>query len=440
MGQPNLRAEKQSELRDNINYFSLYNLEDYEFTYVTTEGINECITTSTFKIPQLISRMWATKLLGENPAVSLTQKDTPINDYFDQDIISQFYLGVHGLMAIGRVFIYPYMTKAGKYDYDILIEDRDNVKFYEQNGELQYLSYTKSEIMFEDGNPIPKLVTYEHYMENGAYYIKKYLINKTSEKREYLDGHDGTEPISKIKMLPFKVDLKLSFNDTPKPIWANAYMQIIDVYHTYTHMTGVMERLTPLVAIPGGTSNEQPGMVRGNEMATIIGGHASKVMTIIPGLDEQFKPQYFGGGYDPEPFLKHMDLILNNISEHCGLGHRALSYDQQLGVLKTATEVTYSHNDAMINKSLLDNTVNEFIRLLIKSYYYMKENTWLDDKDITITNEDSVFNSREERVKELQFEIINGIITEEYFLQEVHGVQDVSHMINKNRSLNEFGI
>lgn len=411
----------QKDYRKDVNYFALYDLESYEFSYTTTDGVTECTTTGTFKLPILISKMWATKLLGESPAIKI--KGTEVNESFDQDIISQFMEGVEGIMGIGRIFVNPYMNKNGELNYDIIIEDRDNVKFYEENDELLYLKYTKSELMIEDGQIRSKSVVYEHTFENGAYFLRKYVVG-TDRQRQYLDGFDGSNPISKEKMLPFKVDLNLSFTGLAKPVWANTYMLIVDVYNTYTLMNGVKERLVPMIALPA------PLAKRGPNNAKII-GNASKVFVQIPGLNQQLKPEYFGGGYNPEPYIKDMDVALSMISEHCGLGHRALSYDQELGILKTATEVTYSNNDKLINKSLLDKTVNEFVKKLLSSYYYMKENAWLTSKEIEITNEDSVYNSRAEYVQQLQYDLGQGVITKEFYLQEVYPDQNVDDIINQ---------
>lgn len=410
----------QTDYHKEVNYFALYDLESYEFTYTTTEGVRECTTTGTFKLPILISKMWATKLLGESPAIKI--KGAEVTETFDQDIVSQFMEGVEGIMGIGRIFVNPFMNKRGELNYDIIVEDRDNVKFYEEDDELLYLSYNKSQLMVEDGEIRSRSVVYEHTFENGAYFLRKYVVG-TDRQRQYLDGFDGTRPISKDKMLPFKVDLNLSSTGMAKPVWANTYMLIVDVYNTYTLMNGVMERLVPVVALPA------PMAERGRNSAKLI-GDSSKLFVKIPGLIQDWKPEYFGGGYNPEPYAKQMDIVLSVISEHCGLGHRALSYDQELGILKTATEVTYSNNDKMINKSLLDKTVNEFIKKLLSSYYYMKNNVWLRPKEIEITNEDSVYNSRAEYVQQLQYDVGQGIITKEFYLQEVYPDQNVEDIIN----------
>lgn len=404
--------------KEAINYYELYKQDSNEITYLTTEESMECFKTGTLRIPYMVSRMWTVKQIGELPTI--TVNDNSLTDIFEQDILQDIAKPVNALMAVGRVFIVPFLTNKGTYDFDVLIKERDNVTHFEKDEELQTLVYHRQEkIMI--GNIIEeKTIYYEHFMLKGAYFFKKYY--EDTNGRTFIDGMDGKMPIAKDRMLPFKIDLSLGFDSIAVPIWANAYFQIKDLYNAYTEMLNVMDRLTPIVGIPA--------MLGERNKVTALGGY-SKMFALIPGLKDEMEWKYFGGGYSPDAYIKHMDYILNNISQHCGLGHRALSYDQVTGTAKTATEVTYANNDVMINQALVNQTVYEMLKRLVASFYYIKNNTWLTDKEIEITFEDAIFNTKDAYIEQLKNDILQKNISLDFYLSEIYPNEDTTEIMGE---------
>lgn len=403
--------------QNEINYYKLYIKDSNKIDFMTTNETTSCIQTATLKIPMLVSRMWSVKQIGELPDISIYDQD--INEVFGEDVLKDIFKPVNALMGLGRVFLVPYLTNKDQLKYDIVIEEKDNVVYFEKDDELLMLNYNRKEKIMVAGKITTETVFYNHYIDNDVYYFKKYYLSKG--KIVYLDDKDGSLPISKEgMMLPFKIDLSLTFEDKGIPVWANAYRQIQDAYDAYTEMLSVMQRLTPIVGIPSALKSER-------EKVTSLSGY-SKMFALVPSLSDSMEWKYFGGGYSPEPYIKHIDFILNNVSLHCGLGNRTLSYDQVTGVLKTATEVVFSNNDLMINQSLINQTVNDMLARLMKSYYYMINEQWLDDNDINITFEDAVFNTKEAYQEQLKNDIIQKNISTEFYLQEMYPNQNIEEI------------
>lgn len=410
-----------------IDYYSLYMKDSNKVDFLTTNDSTSCIKTATLKIPMLVSRMWAVKQIGELPDITIYEQD--IKELFEQDVLKDIFKPVNALMGLGRVFIVPFTTNKDQLDYELIIEKRDNVVYFEKDNELQILRYSRKEKILKNDTVEQETVYYNHFIKDNAYFFEKYYLN--DNKKVYLDDKNGQTPISKEGlMLPFKIDLSLTFENSGVPVWANAYMQIQDVYDAYTEMLNVMQRLTPIVGVP---SNLTP-----REKITPLHGY-SKMFALIPGMGKETEWKYFGGGYSPDAYIKHIDYILNNVSMHCGLGNRTLSYDQVTGVLKTATEVTFSNNELMINQSLINQTVNDMLVRLMKSYYYMKNNVWLNDNDVVITFEDAVFNTKEAYQDQLRNDVLQKNISLDFYLKEMYPNENAKDIMGEGL-LNEMDL
>lgn len=413
-------------MRDN-KFWNLYKQEQNKITYKSTTG-NYCeFKTGSMKIPQLVSRIWTAKIIGELPTIKISNKQ--LDEVFDQDIMKRIDLAVNQLVAIGRTIVIPYQKKDESLDFYLINEFENEVEFVCQDGELVYLEYSLNETVIYNGEAKETQVMYKHYIDNGIYTQERYFINDNNIK-VYLDGLDGSVKLANDFMFPFFVDLTVNFDKQGYPIWSNAFYQIKDSDKSYTEMLMAMERLRPVVGIPSDLVNSDG---RNQELSSIDG--LSGMFTLIPGMTDDLEWKYFGGTFDPSPYTQAIDFSLNNISQQCGLGHRALSYDRSTGVVKTATEVTFTNNESMINQSLINQTVEILLKRLIKSYYYMLNSVWLTDNDIEVAFEDAVFNSKTEYLEQLKYDVVNGNITVDYYLSEVYKGVDINKIKGSNEGI-----
>lgn len=402
-------------------YYKLFTKESNTKTMTNSQNKVCTFETASMKIPQLVSRMWTTKLVGELPVVTVDDKD--LEEVFQKDFMRELDKPINALMGIGQIYIIPFLSVNDELKFDFVNEHEHKVKSVSEDDELVYLEYEFKEKLFTNDEVSEEIVHYVHRLKEDVYYHERYY--KKGEIKVHLDGMDGTKKIADTFMLPFKIDLTINFDKVGYPIWSNAYYQIKDVDNTYTEMLDVMERLSPVVGIPRDHTDE-----RGDGTAVL--GSDSRLFQLIKGINDDTPWQYFGGGFSPEPFIKTMDFILNNVSEHCGLGHRTLSYDQVKGMVKTATEVTFSQNDLMINQSLINQTVEYLIKRLTKSFYYIQNAKWLTDGEIAVVFEDAVFNTKEEYINQLKYDVGMGNISKEFYLQEVYADKDIKLIVGSD--------
>lgn len=408
-------------------YYTLFTKESNTKTMTNSQDKVCTFETASMKIPQLVSRMWTTRLVGELPAVTVAKKN--LEETFQKDFMRELDKPINALMGIGQIYVIPFLSAKDELKFDFVNENEHKVESVSEGDELVYLKYEFKEKLYINDEVSEEVVYYVHRLKEGVYYHQRYY--QKEEIKVYLDGMDGTKKIADTFMLPFKIDLTINFDKIGYPIWSNAYYQIKDVDNTYTEMLDVMERLSPVVGIPRDHTSER-------EDGTTVLGSDSRLFQLIKGINDETEWKYFGGGFDPKPFIEAMDFILNNVSEHCGLGHRRLSYDQVKGTVKTATEVTFSQNDLMINQSLINQTIEYLIKRLTKSFYYIKNAKWLTDDDIEVVFEDAVFNTKEEYIKQLQYDVAMGNINKEFYLEEVYKDKDIEKIIGSGEDGTTF--
>ena len=379
---------------------------------------------ATLNLPKTISRIWTVKQISELPAVKINGVE--YEEVFNQAILKNIDVPVNKLLALGSIFVVPYLNKKGQVIYDVIADDDtiNYLDYYIQDEELQYLIYVKSEKVMFEGQPKMVNMKYEHYIKDGVYYFKQYYtINSTY----YVNSNDGTIPISNEKMLPFKVDLRINADSVGTPIWANAANMIEDCNKTYFEMMNAMELLRPVVGIPQALAGSS---ARSNDEITAMSDY-HRLFMVVPGLEGLNEWKYFGGTYDPTPYIATLNAQLSDVSMQCGFGRKYLSYDEA-GGLRTAKEVVFSQNDTFINQLMINQVIEYLIKRLMISSYHLLNNLFLEDEQVEVIFEDSVFNTREEYMAQLEFDRSLGVINNEFYLQERYPQEKVEDIIARN--------
>ncbi|MFV0395337.1 MAG: hypothetical protein ACK5LC_13240, partial [Coprobacillaceae bacterium] len=316
-----------------LSWFDMYSMATMCSQFLTGGGTLVDFKTATLNLPKTISRIWTVKQVSELPAIKINEKE--YSEVLGKDMLSDIAVPVNKLLALGTMFIIPMMNKKEEIVYDVIVDD-DSITYldyYCEDDELKYLIYVRSErIMGIDNKSKMVNMRYEHYIDSSKVYrFEQYYYDN---KKIYVNDNDGIKPISNDMMLPFKVDLRINADGYGMPIWANACNLIEDCNKTYHEMMNSMELLRPVVGIPSGLTTASG---RGNEDIRTISKY-NRMFAVIPGLDELKDWQYFGGTYDPAPYINTLNAQLSDVSLQCGFGRRYLSYDEQ-GGLKTAKEV-----------------------------------------------------------------------------------------------------
>lgn len=416
-------------LNQNVNnWYALFTERNNVKTYTLNTGYETEFKTASLLIPQLVTRMWVTKQVGELPNIKISDKS--VEETFKNNVNLNFIDPVSSLLGIGVVIVVPKVSLKGDLSFDVVNPYTQSCEFYEEDGELIFLKYkSKQNVLVSDSVECVN-VDNIHKMHEGAYFMEKFYIKKNGMKI-YIDGQDGTKPISKEKMLPFMKKLSINFDNEEEPIWVNAVEQIKDCNDIYTEMLDVMQRLAPIVAIPHelkDLSNRDSAQGKTNDVPFVL-DKQSRLFSYIPGLTDT-EMKYFGGGFDPTAYINALDFVLNNVSVHCGLGHKALSYDRSVGAVKTATEVSYTNNDQMINQSLINQTVGDVIKRLIEAYVYIETSKWGDNVEVIF--EDAVFNTKQDYQNQLRNDMMDGHINKEFYLGEMYPDKTIDDIINNS--------
>lgn len=404
-----------------INWNSIYTQGTYKSSFLGGGGKLLEFKSATLNLPKLISRIWTIKQVSELPMIKIN--DVDVDEIFNQAVLKDIAVPINKLLALGTIFVVPYVNTRNELTYETIAQD-DNItalSHYSIDDELVFLKYTRSEKLFIDNEVVIKQVTTHHYMADNVYYCQRYY--EENNKRYYLDDMDGKQPISNDKMLPFKVELRINADAYGLPIYANAVNLIEDCNKTYHEMINAMELLRPIVAIPQSLASSSE---RNNDDVAMISNY-HRVFAIIPGMDaSETDWKYFGGNFNPNGYIEALNNQLSDVSIQCGFGRKYLSYDKQDG-MKTATEVIFSQNDMFVSQLMINQTMALLIKRLISSFYYLRFKTFNEEIDVVF--EDSVYNSETEYFKCLEFDVMNGLISKEFYLKERYPNQNIEDII-----------
>lgn len=410
-----MTTDNTKERVDNYKWHDYFTQEEREIAYMVGDGTKEKFCTATLGIPRLITKTHATKQIGEVPTVTVNDDDYSEKFQDNSALINTFF-------GYGTIFVFPFLNGLGDLDIEIIKYDDEyhDIIYVEENGRLVLVTYNKNETLMIDTEPQVKTVYYKHYLEKDAYYFLKFYRD-TNDNTVYLEGHDGKQPTCKGgKMLITKQQLRLNNVEKGVPVYAEAIKLINDADRTYTEMLNAQDLLRPIVGIPhaliGSTVRDEA--VKAN--SPIVMSEYSRLFAVIPGMKEtQLDWKYFGGTYDPKPYIETLNVILDLVSKKSGLGARYLSYDNQQGGLRTAKEVVYSQNEAFINQALLNQSVDQVIYDIAWGFWKLNGN--LDNTSepkIVVEMQDSVFNTTDDYYAALDLMMTDGLLDPVQYLIE----------------------
>lgn len=408
-----------------INIHDFYNKAEITTDYLTGEGTPCTFSSGTLSLPKLISRIWTTRQVGELPTVTVGDKSIQ-EDMFPNDILKDIAPLVNKLMAYGKVIVVPYTNTLGEIAFDVMSEYDNSVKYFQTDGNLEQLEYRVLTEFLVDKVIKTKTVYHIYYKEGNSFYYQRYF--KENKGIVYLNDpngnpYNGSSPISEDEMPPFIINLRLNADSLGLPVYYNAIKNIEDSDKTYHEMLNVMELLRPIVGIPQallGSDN------RNEKKFTVSSVH--RMFAYIPGMSEIMDWKYFGGTFDPTPYLNALDVQLNLVSIHSGLGHRFLSFDRNTGGTKTATEVSYGQQDLFINQVMINQTINELLIKMVRSSWQILNDEWLDAKNIKVKFEDSIYNNVLEYRAQLTHDRATKEINQEWYLSQMYPSEKVKEI------------
>ena len=411
-------------MTENKTWFQKYSDGTYCSKFLTGAGSHVNFKTASLNLPKTISRIWTVKQVSELPSVKINNKLQ--DEMFEQDLLKDIAVPVNKLLALGTIFVIPTLNQKLGITYDVIVEDDSIIEldYFIEDDELLYLTYARTEKIMLDGKPQETKVVYRHYIQDNVYYFEQYF--EKDNNKIYLNDHDGSKPISNDRMLPFKIDLRINADSIAMPIWANASTLIDDCNKTYHEMMNEMELQRSIVGIPQSLVSQSDRTNK--DVLTMSEYH--RVFAIIPGLDGEMNDwKYFGGNFDPKPYIETLNMQLCDVSIQCGFDRKYLAYTSDGGA-KTAKEVIFSKHDTFVNQNMINQTMETLLKRLFISCYYLKFGEFPKDEIIEIEFEDSVFNSRDEYMQQLEVDYMNGAITREFYLRERYPQENIDEIIN----------
>lgn len=303
----------------------------------------------TARYPYMVVNQMVTKVLSEEPKVTIGKKD--VEELQDID----YRKGMASVMGYGQVVVVPYMVDSKLY-YDVLPScDTD---FVSDNGELKYLSYMREIAVYDTKYKewTKEVLVCEHRIEEGNYY--------------YYENNVLINSYSTDVMAPKLINNQNIIN-TGQPIYATATGIIQDLNINDLHKKIDREISKKEVLIPSNMveadnrRDEQKGTTK-NKIGYVNG---SRKYRIIPGVStDNQQPIYIDGKFDPQSYGYDKNQNLHMLGIQCGFGAKYFSYDQQSSGMKTATEIYSEQSDLYQSKKMHDKSLGEIIKTLYRGY------------------------------------------------------------------------
>lgn len=303
----------------------------------------------TARYPYMVVNQMVTKVLSEEPKVTIGKKD--VEELQDID----YRKGMASVMGYGQVVVIPYMVDSKLY-YDVLPScDTD---FVSDNGELKYLSYMREIAVYDTKYKewTKEVLVCEHRIEEGNYY--------------YYENNVLINSYSTDVMAPKLINNQNIIN-TGQPIYATATGIIQDLNINDLHKKIDREISKKEVLIPSNMveadnrRDEQKGTTK-NKIGYVNG---SRKYRIIPGVStDNQQPIYIDGKFDPQSYGYDKNQNLHMLGIQCGFGAKYFSYDQQSSGMKTATEIYSEQSDLYQSKKMHDKSLGEIIKTLYRGY------------------------------------------------------------------------
>lgn len=370
-------------------------------------NINQVFTSERNMLPKIIVDTWKTRLLSELPTITDKSKNNllpTVEPYLDKIVFN--------LLAWGEMFTLPLKINGNWIIQIINNYSNSKVSYTENNTDIVEFSYTTTEKRLRNNEYVSIEITnvYE-YVNNVQYYWQ--VIDGTKQNETILSN----QPVVKRHLLTFNSDC------IGEPIYSSACTQIQGADLTLARMNMEEEVNKTEVGIPLGRmiSNE----VRSINKALVL--PKSNKYVQLPG-DENSENIYSGGKFNPEPYIKALNIKLNTISMLVGFGHRYLSYDESNSGVTTAKGVGANLNTLYASKEKLQQIISGVIIGIIHTLGSVEQGAYRNisyykfstSEEIDVMWKDNVFTTEDEKRDNLFKDYEIGIISKEYYLKEAY--------------------
>lgn len=370
-------------------------------------NINQVFTSERNMLPKIIVDTWKTRLLSELPTITDKSKNNllpTVEPYLDKIVFN--------LLAWGEMFTLPLKINGNWIIQIINNYSNSKVSYSENNTDIVEFSYTTTEKRLRNNEYVSIEITnvYE-YVNNVQYYWQ--VIDGTKQNETILSN----QPVVKRHLLTFNSDC------IGEPIYSSACTQIQGADLTLARMNMEEEVNKTEVGIPLGRmiSNE----VRSINKALVL--PKSNKYVQLPG-DENSENIYSGGKFNPEPYIKALNIKLNTISMLVGFGHRYLSYDESNSGVTTAKGVGANLNTLYASKEKLQQIISGVIIGIIHTLGSVEQGAYRNisyykfstSEEIDVMWKDNVFTTEDEKRDNLFKDYEIGIISKEYYLKEAY--------------------
>lgn len=421
--------------RDYKSYsvYELYSLDETVTYFKNLQGTVQEYCTAGLQLPRMISKIWTTAIVSEKPKVTIKE------ELYDFDnIYNAIKKAVEKQFAFGVVAIVPKKRKddRGHFFQVVSLDNCSNLVYHNEDGLTKYLEFKYLEKRYDPKTQEIKeeQVTEKHYYD-GTTYVYKKLDNKNKVLDEVEKAQ--TSDMNKERyMLPQVFELETT-EDIGKPIWLNAYKSINDCNLAYSELLREMKLARRVVGVPMHVASEISKRVEDNKKSDWDKFDSDLMMfTLLPGLPADSQTwQKFGGDCQPEPYLRILKFLFNQVSLLVGFGTNKLNEDRTEGA-KTATEVGAEANTMLLNAEMIKNLFHDMVKYFVQIDIYMQTDAVVAMEDIKVTNSDSIFTTTVSKVEQLFKDMVAGVLPVDFYLKQIY-TEDYEEIVSLKEEAEE---
>lgn len=379
-------------------WWYIYNQGDFTLTYRTGIGSDVfTFKTASLSLPKLITQAWVTRQLGEEPKVIYKDREIKNLDYYDM---------IQKLFGLGRVIVMPYIDDWGEFRYYTLGNfTANNIAL--RLGRIEWL---ESPLSIQN-----EYYQYQLMMPQNQIMRRKVTKNDNQELLTWTEW----EP---LLLEPFYLELPLTIDRHPIPIWGQAVDLIEDANIAHHEMMVAMNLQRPIILVPDPGNGPLTSSVdsQGRQIPFLL-NESQRAIQSNPALPEEYtEVKQFGGNYSPKPYVDTLNYLLSQIGVLCGLGKTALSFtdmNSRSNSRVTATEIVYAENDAFITQRMMAKHTSKAIALLEAARLSWEEKRSVDPSEVIVQIQDNLHDDTKEFNAMLAEDFDKGVISKDFYLR-----------------------
>lgn len=407
----------------NMSWTKYFNMKEYEVDveYYSPSGnlVRTQVGFKSARYPYLIVDQWLSKILSEQPKITMkssSEEESRIEELEELD----YKAGLGAVLGYGEAIIVPQIVQD---NLTYVVHSLDDVEFIENNGELIYLKYLKTDYRINEIGKWEEIILdciHEIDKETMKYTYKELFEDKIYDGREWTYDSD--------KLAPFSLKCRNMLGGG-QPVYATG-TGIIEELNKNDYQKALDRQLSRKTLFVPDTAIEKSSY--GQDMNnTGYLNDATSIMRIMPAKDrEEQMPMIFDGNYNPTPYIEDANQMLHMLSLACGFGPKYLSFDDN-GSMKTATEVVSEKSDLYQNKKMHDKTLEELIKRIFEGYLIITNGDINKAARLVIEFSDNIIIDDEARRKVLFEEYTDGLISQRYYLEQTTSLttEEIEEMI-----------